>query len=422
MADQVPGAPAGAGRLMAGACAGMFVFGLVMAVLGAVLPGLFDKIGFDKAAAGDLFLVMNFAMLAMTLLFGPLVDRFGFKAFLVLCSILVAAAFGLLTLASTYTLVVVAAIVLGFGGGGLNGGTNALTSDIHEAEKRGSALNLLGVFFGIGAVTIPFLIGFAAVDDGPVEHPAAGRRGESRAAAAVRAAAFSGGEATARLPAPGRRTDRTGPSALALRKPAVLSIGQRVRCGWLALDLPAGVLRNARQPLRLSPWPGTGPPSWSAGSWRAESCRLLGNSRLVLLSAALALVGAIILRFTTSSPLAVGAVLLVGFGFAAIYPTTLASVGNAFAALSGTAFGVVIAVSLVGGMISPWLVGQSGSDSRAQAGTARSRAELRHDHRGSALHHEGPATPDVGVIVPSRTNRRPSMRQPPSSTIRIASG
>ncbi len=43
--------------------------------------------------------------------------------------------------------------------GGLNGGTNALTSDIHEAEKRGPAMNVLGVFFGFGARTIPFLIG-----------------------------------------------------------------------------------------------------------------------------------------------------------------------------------------------------------------------------------------------------------------------
>jgi hypothetical protein len=30
----------------------------------AALPSLFGKIGFDKVAPGDLFLVMNFAMLA----------------------------------------------------------------------------------------------------------------------------------------------------------------------------------------------------------------------------------------------------------------------------------------------------------------------------------------------------------------------
>jgi len=46
-------------RLMSSACAGMFVFGIVMAVLGAILPSLFDRIRFDKSAAGNLFLYMN---------------------------------------------------------------------------------------------------------------------------------------------------------------------------------------------------------------------------------------------------------------------------------------------------------------------------------------------------------------------------
>ena len=151
--------PANTRKLMTAACSGMFVFGIVMAILGAILPGLFAKVGFDKGAAGDLFLTMNFAMLVMTLLFGPMVDRFGFKVLLIASALLVAGAFFLLSVASTYGLILAAAVVLGFGGGGLNGGTNALTSDIHEAEKRGPALNVLGVFFGFGALTIPFLIG-----------------------------------------------------------------------------------------------------------------------------------------------------------------------------------------------------------------------------------------------------------------------
>ena len=51
-----------------------------------------------------------------------------------------------------------AVVVLGLGGGGLNGGTNALTNDLNPGG-RGSALNLLGIFFGFGALFIPFLIG-----------------------------------------------------------------------------------------------------------------------------------------------------------------------------------------------------------------------------------------------------------------------
>jgi MFS family permease len=88
-------------RLMSSACAGMFVFGIVMAILGAILPGLFARVGFDKGAAGNLFLYMNFAMLLMSLFFGPIVDRFGFKVLLVVCSLLVAGAFLLLSFSST---------------------------------------------------------------------------------------------------------------------------------------------------------------------------------------------------------------------------------------------------------------------------------------------------------------------------------
>src|SRR5512135_3529172 len=154
-----PAFPSGPARLQFSAWAGMFVFGIVMAILGAILPSLFERIGFGTGAAGNLFLTMNFAMLVATLLFGPVVDRFGFKAILAVSALLVAAAFLVLSRASSYGLVLGAAVVLGLGGGALNGGTNALTSDLHEGEKRGAALNVLGIFFGFGALSVPFLIG-----------------------------------------------------------------------------------------------------------------------------------------------------------------------------------------------------------------------------------------------------------------------
>ena len=46
---------------------------------------------------------------------------------------------------------------IGFGGGMLNGATNALAADVSEGE-RGAKLSLLGVFFGIGALTMPSAI------------------------------------------------------------------------------------------------------------------------------------------------------------------------------------------------------------------------------------------------------------------------
>jgi MFS transporter, FHS family, glucose/mannose:H+ symporter len=359
----------GQGKLMTAACAGMFVFGIVMAVLGAVLPSLFGTIGFNKAAAGDLFLVMNFAMLAMTLLFGPLVDRFGFRAFLIASSLLVAAAFMLLTLASTYGLIVIAAIILGFGGGGLNGGTNALTSDIHEPEKRGSALNVLGVFFGIGAVTIPFLIGSLLSFLGLPNILLV-----AVVLSLVPLLFF------ALLRFPGAKQPQGFPlrDAARIAKDPLLwlcgfllffqSGNEFTIGGWISTYLQESFgIQAAAAALILAGF-------WGAlMAGRIVASRIvgaLGNTRLVLLSAILALVAATVLRFTSSGAMAAAGVLLIGLGFAAIYPTVLAIVGNAFPRFSGTAFGIVLGVGLTGGMISPWVVGRMAQVSGLRQGLA----------------------------------------------------
>jgi fucose permease len=48
---------------------------------------------------------------------------------------------------------------------------------------------------------------------------------------------------------------------------------------------------------------------------------------------------------------------LTGFGFAAVFPMVLGFVGDAYARLSGTAFSLVLALGLLGGMFLPWITG-----------------------------------------------------------------
>ncbi|MBE3124252.1 MAG: MFS transporter, partial [Acidobacteria bacterium] len=111
---------------------------------------------------------------------------------------------------------------------------------------------------------------------------------------------------------------------------------------------------------------------WAAiMSGRLFSSRLVRAVRsetLILASASLALCAAALMALAPSGiAAAVGAVVL-GLGFAAIYPTTLAIVGEKFAAFTGTAFSIVIAVGLVGGMLAPWLAGKIAEASSLRQG------------------------------------------------------
>jgi MFS transporter, FHS family, glucose/mannose:H+ symporter len=358
---------AGVSRLQFSAWAGIFVFGIVMAIFGAILPSLFDRIGFGAGAAGNLFLTMNFAMLVTTLFFGPLVDRFGFKALLAVSAFLVAGAFLLLSMASTYGLVLGAAVVLGLGGGGLNGGTNALTSDINEGEKRGSALNVLGIFFGFGALTIPFLIGTL--------RELLGIQKILQVATFLSLVPFI---IYVVLRFPKAKQAQGFPikeAAGIVRSPLLWltafilffqSGNEFTVGGWIStyLEKTFGFGGSAAA-LALAAY-------WAAIiSGRLLTSRLVRTIRgetLILGSAVLALCAAALMALAPSGIAAAVGAVIIGLGFAAIYPTTLAIVGEKFAAVTGTAFSVVIAVGLVGGMLAPWLAGRIAEASSLRQG------------------------------------------------------
>jgi FHS family glucose/mannose:H+ symporter-like MFS transporter len=343
-------------QLMLSACAGMFVFGIVMAILGAIMPSLFAKIQFNKSEAGNLFFTMNLAMLVMSLFFGPIVDRFGFKSFLIICSVLVAFSLILFTAASSYAVILAAAIFLGFGGGGLNGGTNALTSDIHP-EKRSSALNLLGIFFGFGALTVPFLVGAWLEDIGL-------RYILILATVLSLVPLFLFLIFSFPKPKHGQGFPLSH-AAHVVKNPLLWLCGfllffqsgnEFTVGGWISTYLHESFGLTARTASFLL-----------AGYWAAimggrlassKVLRVLRSTNLILLSAMVSLFASILVVVSPSRFLAGLAAVVLGLGFAAIFPTTLAVVGEAFPRFSGTAFSVVFVVATLGGMTSPWLVGK----------------------------------------------------------------
>jgi len=346
--------------------AGAFVFGVVMASLGALLPGLVEKVGFDKESAGRLFLVMNFAMLIGSLVFGPVCDRFGFRRLLLVSILLVSAAYTSLALAHGYAAITLSLIGLGLGGGALNGATNALVNDI-SPERRGAALNRLGIFFGLGALITPFLIGALKARLGlePIIYLFALFTLAPLALYTVVA-----------FPAPKHRGGLPGRELLAvLRNPLLYlfalllffqSGNEFALGGWLSTYLAERFGVDAGQAaFALAGY-------WAAVMAGRAICGALSHrikaETLVCASALLALVAVAGLRIAPSQAAAAVAVIIIGLGFAAIFPTTLAQAGEAFAQFSGTAFSVIFVVALSGGMTAPWLVGKIAQTHSIEAG------------------------------------------------------
>ena len=60
----------------------MFVFGMIIAMLGALfgLPAMRERLGIDLAQQGDLFSILFVGLLVSTAVVGPTLDRFGSKA------------------------------------------------------------------------------------------------------------------------------------------------------------------------------------------------------------------------------------------------------------------------------------------------------------------------------------------------------
>ena len=71
------------------ACIGMCFFGVSMITLGSVLPSLVTKLELSGLQTTSLVTFLPIGMLAGSLIFGPIADRFGHKALLVPSCIIV---------------------------------------------------------------------------------------------------------------------------------------------------------------------------------------------------------------------------------------------------------------------------------------------------------------------------------------------
>lgn len=135
-------------KVFIAACAGMAFFGVTMLSLAPILGPLNASV----QGANALPSTMSMGIIIGTVLFGPVVDKFGYKWLLIISSILALAGIQGLARCQAIEWLHISIAMLGLGGGILNGLTNALVSDIYDDDKRGGRLGILGACYCIGAL------------------------------------------------------------------------------------------------------------------------------------------------------------------------------------------------------------------------------------------------------------------------------
>lgn len=145
------------GSVLAAGFIGMTFFGLAFVVMGAVLPSLITRFSLDNAVASTIAGLLPVGILVGSLMFGPIVDRYGYKLLIVCSSIVTAAGLEMLAFSSEVSLIRLSIFLIGLGGGSLNGLTNALISDASNDHSRASNLSILGIFYALGAITVPLI-------------------------------------------------------------------------------------------------------------------------------------------------------------------------------------------------------------------------------------------------------------------------
>ena len=341
--------------VFAAACLGMLLFGIVFLSLGSVNNMLAERFKLDDQAIGTLTALLPFGILAGSLIFGSIVDRFGYRWLLVISSLVVGGALEGIAATSSRQLVQFCVFAIGFGGGMLNGATNALTADVSEGE-RGAKLSLLGVFFGIGALLMPSTL--AALSHSYSASTIVAAIGTLVLIPAVYCLLIE-------FPPPKMQSALLTPFVgfALLRDPFFLAacLAMAIQSGmegmsndWMTRYFKMVVIppenfteRSAQLSLVSLTAAMVATRFVLAGllKWIASPIALAASIGLTAL-------GAIVLLQTSAgsvTPALIGAG-LIGCGLAAIFPVVLGYVGDRYPSLSGTAFSTIFVVALAGNM------------------------------------------------------------------------
>jgi fucose permease len=322
---------------------------MTLITLGSIMPSLNGRFVGEEINKKALVALLPGGLLLGSLVFGPIVDRYGYKLLLILSVVVSVLALEGVAFTDASWILYLSIFFIGFGGGIINGGTSALVADI-SSENKGANLSLLGVFFGIGALGMPLLLGLM-----------------SKYFSQETILSITGLFMLipvifflwVKFPAPKQAQGFPLKEGIGLfRKPALLLMGfflffqsgiEALVNNWITsfLQTRLGISdRNALYALSFTVVGLTIARLLLGGLMKKFSSYIL-----LLVSLGFVFIGCGVIAYTENFAIAFGALILTGLGLAAGFPVILGYVGQLYTSLSGTAFSIALVIALTGNII-----------------------------------------------------------------------
>jgi MFS transporter, FHS family, glucose/mannose:H+ symporter len=340
------------------AFSGCLLSGLLTSFLGAILPAWGYHLGAEYLTVGSYFLSMHAGILVSMMLANWLLPNKGIRAGLASASALACVAFLYLALvpaAAPALWRTLGIFLLGISAGVLNTAVFQALTVVYR-HNPASTVNLTGTFFGLGCLatallvggtfyvyTLPSILIFLALIPGFF----AGIYARSR---------FESGAVPQQPSLRQALKDFKSPGAVLFSVLLFFQFGNEwAIAGWLTLFLT--------QRLGVSPESSLGLLAlyWFAllvGRVSAQGLLpRVRHGRLLLTSGLLALLGCSILLFTNNLFGATVGILMIGGGFAAIYPLVVEKIGDRFPYYHPGFFNGIFSFAVTGGLLAPWTLG-----------------------------------------------------------------
>jgi len=345
--------------ITAGAFFAFFVFGFTDNLKGPVIPEMLTFLNLSYSDGSNILLLSYLGFMVATLIAGPLADKLGNRAVMIIAGVILAAGVGGTGFAGTATILYFTFFLLGFGLGTIEIAANGIIMENYP-ERSGFFLNILAFFHGAGSMLAPLFAGKMIAD---------GAQWNSIyklvfilpviLAISFTIARLSKGKINGPVSSDAVR-QKSGFIKIFNKELFIFSIlmvsyvaAEIGIASWIVefLQKEKG-LSVVRSSLYLSLYFGFMTGGRLLGSAFVDRIGHIKILRIASISSVFILIAGIFSHPSLSIILP-----FTGFFFSIIFPTITASAAERHSENRGTVFGILFFFAGVGGMIGPWLVG-----------------------------------------------------------------